>query len=253
MESIVHPVTGGRIDFAAIDVDVSLLVGREIAVYSDQFPGKELRVKVVAAQERQVQVDSGGFGHIDNMVSNQTAVLQFPYKNQDVAVRALFRRTVGGRCSFILDEKVTPLSQRRFHRLRVNRSVKLAPFPLAVHSRRNLATLRWLETDSVNISSGGLMVNVPSYLERDVYLLLHIEWDDDTFPPLMLGRVRHCLGLDNGQFQIGIEFVIQEVGVKLFSTTRRRELPVSLFKYTRLQRDRVNQKFVSLQGEFDHN
>ena len=79
--------------------------------------------------------------------------------------------------------------------------------------------------------------------------MLNIEIGDDLFPPLILGQVRHCFQLDNGQFQIGIEFIVQEIGNKLFSPARRQELPASLFRYTRLQRDKLNRKLESMQTE----
>ena len=108
-----------------------------------------------------------------------------------------------------------------------------------------------MATNSVNVSSGGLMVTIPSFLEKDVYLLINIDIEDDLFPPLILGQVRHCFQLDNGQFQIGIEFVVQEIGQKLFSAARRDELPSALFRYTRLQRDKLNRKLEAMQTELE--
>jgi hypothetical protein len=237
-----------RKSVAAISIDISLLVGRDIIVYTEQFPGRELKTRVVAAHDRQISVDAGSnFDWIGNLVNNQTTIVQFPYKGQEVSVKATFRRSVGGRCFFLMGDEVTPLSQRRFCRVKMKCEVRLAPFPLATHSRKNLASLRWMATSSVNISSGGMMVTVPSFLEKDVYLLLNIELEDELFPPLILGQVRHCFQLDNGQFQIGIEFIVQELGNKLFSPARRQELPTSLFRYTRLQRDKLNRKLEAMQ------
>ena len=53
-------------------LNVSDLVGREVKLYSDQLPGKELMCKVLAAQERTLNVGATGSTLIDSLVNRQT-------------------------------------------------------------------------------------------------------------------------------------------------------------------------------------
>ena len=90
----------GKTGSEAVFVDVSRLVGYEIKMYTEQLPGKQLCCKVVSALGQKITVDSGGaFGVIGNLVSPQKVILQFPYKGQDIAVRAQLKRSCGGRAS----------------------------------------------------------------------------------------------------------------------------------------------------------
>ena len=231
----------GILAFSSISLDLSKLVGHHITLYTEQIPGKKLQTRVIAVHDKQISIDtSGKFSLINNLVSQQKVVLQFVHKGQEISVKAALIRSLGGRCHLILDEQVTPLAQRRFYRLELVKAIKLAPFPIASHSKRNLSALRWMATDSVNLSSGGLLVMVPSYLQSGIHLLLNVDWEEFEFPVLVMGQVRHSFQGNTGQFKIGIEFLIREAARRLFSQTQMGSLPTSLFRYSMSWRDKLN-------------
>jgi len=227
--------------FSSISLNLAKLVGHHITLYTEQIPGKKLKARVVAANDKQISIDNSNESKmLNNLVSQQKVVLQFVHKGQDISVRATLIRSLGGHCHFILDDRVTPLAQRRYFRVELVKAIKLAPFPIASHSKRNLSALRWMATDSVNLSSGGLLVIVPSFLHSGIHLLLNVDWEEFEFPALVMGQVRHCFQGTTGQFKIGIEFLLREVARDLFSQTQIDLLPASLFRYSMSWRDKLN-------------
>ena len=222
-------------------LDLSYLVGREINLFSEQCPGKEMKTRVVSTTGRQMLVDGVGRQNaLENLVNNQHVVIQFQYKGQDVSVKAILRRTAGGRCTFHLDEKVVPLSQRRHRRIDLTTMVRLAPFPMSTFSRKNLARLRWIGTSTQNFSSGGALLDIPGYLHRDVFLLMNLNLKQDTFPALILGQVRHCHPTADNKFRVGVEFVTKETANRILPQTIARELPAVVFSYSAVDRERLN-------------
>ncbi|RME26742.1 MAG: PilZ domain-containing protein [Candidatus Zixiibacteriota bacterium] len=242
MTAPVTDIIGDRTCGFDIDrLDLSRLVGHHVKVFSAQFPGKEISARVVAVNGSNIELErTGGHGMMGNLVTNQQIVLQFPYQSQDVSVKANFRRTDGGRCLLTLDKHVVPMSQRRFLRVRKSVAVKLATFPQATSRLRGLSDLRWIGTDTVNVSSGGVMVSLPSHLQRDVLLLLHLETNELDFPPLLLGRVCHCFQADNGGYRAGVEFLVREVSKELLPASRRSLLPLAVFRFTATMRETLN-------------
>lgn len=228
-------------DFDAARLDLSQLVGYEMRLFSDQFPGKELHTKAIAVSDRQIHVESGQrFGDLENLVNHQTVVVQFMYRGQDISVKAKFQRSNGGRCLITLGETVTPLRQRRFCRIPMSVIVRLANYPVTGWRERKLNQLRWIETSSLNFSSGGLMIVLPSPLDKSSRLLLNVNPHDIDFPALVLGRVCHCYQGEDMQYRIGIEFITSETVRRTIPPARISGLPQALFTYDRSVRDEVN-------------
>ncbi len=250
MSASVNCLNNGPIGIEVVSLDVSRLVGYEIKIYTEQFPGKELASRVVSAEAREIAVDSGSsFGLIGNLISPQQVILQFPYKGQDIVVRAQLRRTHGGQCHLIVEERMIPLSRRQHHRINRLLPVKLATYPVVSYGRRELSSLRWIATQTINVSSGGVMISIPSFLEKGIYLLIHIDCEEISLPPLLLGRVCHCYQTDKGQFRAGIEFIVKEIGQKLFPPARLRELPQTVLNYTSKQREKLNKDILALESK----
>jgi hypothetical protein len=228
------------------NLDLSILVGREVRLFTEQLPGKEILTRVVSVQEGQFLLDSGGrCDVVSNLVHGQTVIVQFPYKGEQLSVKAQFKRTAGGRHSLSLDQTIMPLSHRRFKRIEIERAVKLAAFPVHSFSRKNLPRLRWMETKLRNFSSGGASVELPAQLEKEIYLLVSIEFDQELFPPLLLAQVRHCYPTDNGHFYIGIEFIVREKGLSQVPLATVRELPSVVMTYEARHREALNKKLLA--------
>jgi hypothetical protein len=231
-------------------LDLSGLVGHEISLFAEQIPGRELHGRVVSVHERQIHLDSQNRrSELDNLVSNQRVVIKFRYKGETVSVRAVLRRSTGGRCYFVMEEKVMPLSQRRHTRVPVVKPVRLAPFPITTFVKKTLAHLRWIETETVNFSSGGALIEIPSRLEREVYLLLNIDLPSDLFPSLILGQVRHSFPSDTGRFNTGIEFVVKETARRIIPSLTAKELPAPVLQYSVHDRERLNKQIQAWMPE----
>jgi hypothetical protein len=240
-------IAGHRYDFEADRLDASMLVGHQITLFTQQLPGKPIYSKVLSVSDGQVLIEGGArFDIIQNLVSNQPVVVQFNYRGERLAVKSLLRRSTGGRCYLKLSSRITPLSQRRFRRWDMIRTARLATYPLLSFQHRQLDKLRWMETSTLNVSSGGALVAVPSVLEPEVFLLINMEMTELNFPQLVLGQVKHCVQLQDLQFHAGVEFVVRERARQLGAATRQQQLPPSLFAYTSTDRERLNRDLAYL-------
>lgn len=231
-------------------LDTSLLVGHSVVLFTEQFPGRMLRSRVLSTSEGQVEIETGSkFDLIENLVNHQSVVLQFEYRGEEISVKALLKRSSGGRCFLKLEDEVTPLQQRRFVRRPFSVPVRLAAFPKVTFRPAALNRLRWMATDTVNISSGGTMVVVPAVLHRDVLLMMNLEVEPLTFPKLLLGRVRHCFQAENQYYHVGVEFVTSDEARRMFPPAKSRELPPSIFSYSREDRDQLNRQIIRINRE----
>ena len=234
------PATLSRYDIKINSLDLSQLVGFQVRLFSKQFPGKELYVRVVgAAGQRLIAESSSPNDPLYNLVNHQKVILQFTYRGEQVSVRATLQKS-SGHCAFELEETATPLSQRRFYRADFHYKVNLAPFPAVGLLNRGLDRLRWMATTAVNFSAGGALLNVPTILPDTVRLLINIEQDNFRFPALVLAKVCHGYQHDDLTCRAGVEFVTQEQTNRMFSPYQASEMPQVLFSYTSSRRELLN-------------
>ena len=234
----------------SLDLDLAELVGRIVTIFSEQFPGQPLKSRVMAARDESLSLDrSGTDGRIDTLVSNQSVVVQFEYHGQTVSVQARLKRRQGGQCHAVLGDAVVPLSKRQFRRMDLRCRVRLATLPTAVLQPRKLSQLRWFETDTINLSSGGTMVIMNSHLEPGIYVVINIDLGHLGFPLLLAGCVRHCFQRAEGEFCVGIEFIVQEKREDHFSSSSLRQLPNNLFSYSAVDRRNLNREIVAWMQE----
>ena len=233
-------------------LNLSGLVGREISVYSNQFPGRKLKTKVLAYAGDEIQITAGGSeGELNSLVGSQAVTVRFGYKGEEVSVKAHVKRSQGGRCFLRLDRKVFPLSRRRFHRVRYEGNVSLAAYPAASFKAVDIKKLRWVQTRTINFSSGGAMMPLGSYLQPDVLLLMHIDLPDPLLPEFVLARVRHCFQTELNKYVIGVEFIVRETWERRPDKKKLSGLPGSVFRYTAVDRARLNQKVIAMEKELN--
>lgn len=238
-----------KYDVRVQSLDLSQLVGFQVRMFSKQFPAKDLYVRIGAAVGRRLVAESTQRNEvIDNLVNHQTVVLQFPYRGEEITVRAKLQKSGGGRCAFDLEEKATPLSQRRFHRVNLKHKINLAPFPATGVLGRKLDKLRWMETDLVNFSAGGALLTVPTVLHETVRLIISVQPAEFEFPPLVLAKVRHGYQYDDLNCRAGIEFVTREQAERMLSPFQVAEMPPVLFSYPSQRRDNLNRVIQELDG-----
>jgi hypothetical protein len=236
-----------RCDVRVQSLDLSQLVGFQVRVFSKQFPAKELYVRIGAAVAQRLVAESSQRNEvIDNLVNHQTVVLQFSYRGEEITVRAKLQKSGGGRCAFDLEDKATPLSQRRFHRVALTHKINMAPFPATGVLGRKLDRLRWMETDLVNFSAGGALVTVPTVLHDTVRLIVNVQPAKFEFPTLVLAKVRHGYQYDDISCRAGIEFITREQAEKQLSPFQMAEMPSVLFTYPNHRRDNLNRVIQEL-------
>jgi hypothetical protein len=222
-------------------LELSQLVGTRITVFSDQFPGQGLQIRIVSCTNRRLVAENGSQGDIvENLVNNQVVIIQFQYQGQEISIKAGLRRSGGGRCSFELEEYATPLAHRRFYRAQVESPVNLAPFPSSGSLSRNLSRLRWMATTATNISAGGTLLTVPTMLPESVRLLVNLQQDIFKFPKLVLAEVRHAYKYDDIRCRAGVEFLTREQAARIFSPFQMSELPPASVRYSNARRDSLD-------------
>jgi hypothetical protein len=236
-----------------VEIDLSrfefaTLVGREVTVYSEQFQGRPLMTRVTSTSNGALTIDKSGCnGAIDSLVHNQPIVLQIDYKGQKIAVHAQLKRGSGGKCTVVLGEKVSPISRRRFFRAPVEVPVRLAILPASAFDAQKLAKLRWIETNSINFSAGGVMLKLHSGLDSRSCLILNAVPPGIAFPSLVLARVRHCFPVEGNLFHVGIEFLTKEAMVNTVPSSTLRYLPPPIQDFNtsaRVRLDRVIEELI---------
>jgi len=241
-----------KIAIDSIELDMSSLVGREIMLLAEQFPGKRLTCKILSANQEMITVDrSGSGGLINDLISNQSLFVQFCYKGQRVSVKGMIKRSSGGRCILLLDKKVVPLLRRRFMRIHVVSNVKLALHPEKITGPSQLKRLRWMETELRNISCGGALIEHSGCFNVGVFMLVNIDIHELPFPSLLVAQIRYCNHLGDGHFHAGVEFIVRDTYDKYFSTDVIKKFPAKVFEYSEKKRNDLNKQIISLMRQQD--
>ncbi len=223
-------------------LDFSSLVGREIVLFTEQFPGKRLTSRVIMVNQNVIAIDrSKSSGLIDDLVNNQKVVVQFDYRGEVVSVQATMKRSSGGKCNLMLGDTIVPLVRRKFRRYDLSLQVKLAVVHPATFQPDSLARLRWMETDTINVSCGGVLLNLDSVLRDEAYLFLHVAMQEFLLPQMVVAQVRHSLQKDGGRHNVGLEFIINEQKQKHFNHNVLRCMPATVLEYSAGQRAQVNE------------
>jgi c-di-GMP-binding flagellar brake protein YcgR len=213
-------------------IDQSELVGRELKIKSEQFPGKALNSKVVGVSGDNLIIDrSGSGGLVDDLISNQDIMVFVDYKGEPVVFQSKIVSPAKGRLQIPLASKLIPEINREFERITLTTDIRLAYFNNTAISTTRLNKLRWIETNTVNISGGGMLVQIPANLDSDFYMILHLGLLNLDIPRLLVGQVRHSHLNDENKFNIGVEFIIRETFKKTLPRGLIRNLPQDLFSF----------------------
>jgi len=222
------------------DVDYSELVGKPIKIRCQQFPGKVLQTKIVGVSGQSLLIDrSGSSGMVDQLINNQPVTIYIEYKGEPVSFESKINIPHKGRLQIPIVTNFVPELNREFPRIPLNISVRLACFNNLFISTGRLNKLKWIETMTHNISGGGILVQVPSELTNDFYMIINLELEKQAVPKLILGRVRHCYSSDDNKFAAGVQFITRENHRQLLPKELVRNLPTDLFKLSDQHRQRL--------------
>ena len=226
------------------NLELSGLVGRELLVMSNQLPNKSIYTKVVMVHDNIISIDRGADDNEVSKIDNdQNIIVQFDYKGQRLSAKARFYRTISGRFNIVLNETVVPLSRRMFKRYPHECQVRCAILPIQRIIESDMAKLRWLQVSALNISSGGILLPIPSKITDKTFLLLNIEYENPYLPNLLIGQVRHTQSINSYNYHVGVQFIINEQKDNYFTSLTIKKIPPKAFDYTIKNRNRFD-KFL---------
>ena len=224
------------------EIDCTELVGRQVKMKTNQFPGKVLTTRVVGVSGSKLLMDrSGSSGLVAELIHNQDVEVHLSYKGEPVVFCSKIAVPHKGKLQIPLAESIFPVINREFTRVEVEKEVKLACFDSANITVVRLNRLRWIETRTINISAGGILVEMPINISEDYYMIVHLGFSEASIPELIVGRVRHCRPGRNNHFNAGVEFVVKENYQRILPKSMIRNLPVGLFDFDESSRLNLNE------------
>jgi c-di-GMP-binding flagellar brake protein YcgR len=219
-------------------VDFSHLVGREIKIRTEQFPDRVLTTRIISIKEKNLVLDRGGEGGlIDQLVHRQKVQVSFDYRGQPVTFHSQILAHNESKIAIPIASKVAPQLRRKYIRFDLEKEIRLTYFDPARISSARLNKLKWLETPSINISGGGVLVRLPQRLNTDNYIVLNMDMGDFELPRLMVGRVRHCMNANKSGSLVGVEFVVKEKCSEILPAELIKSLSPSFFDFNQKIRD----------------
>ncbi len=193
------------------NVDFSLLVGREVLLITEQFPGKVLRTRVIGVKGNNLIIDrSGSGGLINQLICRQHIEVHFLYKDQPMVFHSVVSIPREGKIEIPIADDLNPKVRRKFVRYDYGREIKLTYFDMAHIKTARLNKLKWMETGTLNIGGGGMLIEIPTVLTRENYVIFNLGLEEIGLPKLMVGRVRHCQRDGRAGVRAGVEFLIKE-------------------------------------------
>jgi len=233
-------VKGAEIDFTG-------LVGREIVLRTDQFPGKNLSTRVMGIRNNSLIIDrAGSGGMVDQLIHNQPLEVSFQLKGQPARFTSVLNCPREGRLQIPIGDEIFPQGRRKFERIDLISDVQLTLFDEQSIGAVRLNRLKWLETKTVNMSGGGMLVNLPLQIVNDHYLILHLRLDEVELPKLMVGRTRHAEVTDKRHSLVGVEFIVREDRPTKVPKAIVRHLPVKLFDFNSESRNLLDKYLLTV-------
>jgi len=223
------------------DFDYSEIVGRQLKIRTEQFSKRILTTRVVAVSGSNLVLDrSGSEGLINHLIGNQAVTVHFEYKGEPVAFQSTLSAPNSGRLQIPVAKHIYPEVNRKYARINVDKDVRLTYFDGTSISSARLNKLKWIETRTIDICGGGILVETPMELPDNYYMILHLGLDGIELPHLLIGRIRHSRQYTENSFCTGVEFVIKEHCRDKLPRSLMRNLPPKLFEFNDAKRDNLN-------------
>lgn len=221
-----------RTHIAGADIDRSRLVGREIKIQTQQFPGRMLLAKVIGINGNNLVIDGSDPRRLkENLISNQAVEVHLDYKGEPVAFNSNIFVPGKGGFQIPIAQFIFPEVSREFPRFEIQKDVRLTYFDAGSISSARLSKHRWIETQTIDIGGGGVLLELPEKVSGHFYLILHLGLEGIDIPDLLVGRIRHCRPAMDGQFFAGVEFIVKEDYREKLPGSLIRNLPPVLFRF----------------------
>ncbi len=136
---------------------------------------------------------------------------------------------------FIIDGHIKPTTRRKFNRTKLQVRAGYAPVSNLRLSRGQLANLIWKSCRTLDISAGGVLLQMPFQPPAKAHFLLNLEIPGLDEPLFVFGQVQWGNGSDHdrSQYICGIKFVVKEMLDRHFSSRAVSELPALVLGFTR--------------------
>ncbi len=180
-----------------------------IQLFSDQFPAEAIPVRVIEQHGQLLVLEAiGDSMRLQSLVSNRSVVAIMSEDGDAVSYTATFKRMSGGLATIKYD-KSNLLTRRHFERLDTKAELRFASIPTNQINQSRLSRLRWMKTETRDISAGGVLFTSETELTAGNTLLLSLSIADVSFPSLLAGEVKHCRA-DEDEFLVGMRFMTNE-------------------------------------------
>ncbi len=214
------------------DIEHSEIIGRELKIRTEQFPGKILDSKVIGISGDSLIIDrSGSSGLVNELINKQPIEVYLEYKGEPVVFSSTVATPRRGKLQIPIAENIYPEICRAFKRVKMEKDIRLTFFNDTCISTARLNKLKWIETKTVDIGGGGLMALLPVDLNGEYFLIIHLGFENLQIPNLVVGQVRHSRSNINKMYHAGVEFIIKENYKNKLPNVLIRNLPGGLFVF----------------------
>jgi len=135
----------------------------------------------------------------------------------------------------VIDGNIAPTSRRRYGRTKSRIRTGYAPVSNLRLSRGQLANLSWKTCHTMDVSAGGVLLQMPFQPPVKAHFLLNLDIPGFDGPLFVFGQVQWggVSDHDRSQYVCGIKFVVTEMLDRHFSTRAVSELPALVLGFTR--------------------
>ena len=226
-------------------IDLNALLGHKVRVSLSGDDSRSQLFKVIRISANKITLDSRILDEEFSAFNseNQVKVL-FSYKNQKFTAEATCT-FIHGKRMLILKNRITTLNRRRFSRFNIEAGVEFAILPKRNFSSEEITNFKWFKSQTIDISSGGMMLSIRNFLNSNSYLILNSNLKEYLIPETVVAQIKYNFRNINSKNSIGMEFILNEDKEKHFPDTSFSAMPRELFKYDKLTRDLINAKLIA--------
>lgn len=140
---------------------------------------------------------------------------------------------------------VTRSQRRRFARLDITVDLKYRRIPRPISDSVQLATHDMIESHSINLSAGGMLIGVSDDVKVDDFLIVSLESCRFThLPRWLLAACRYASVRESGDKVAGIEFILRDDVPRYFTDSEVQHVPDKLTLFDdKMQNSLVSELF----------
>jgi hypothetical protein len=220
------------------------LINREITLhYPHNKPGNVYLTRVLEVADTTMRVSVprriAGTGHLKG---SAPVVLDFVIAGKLYECVAQFTATEKNVCQLSIQGEIKPTTRRHFSRLALQVDACYVPISDLRLARKQFANLPWKRSKSLDLSAGGVLIQIPFQAPMRSYLLLNLEIPNFQGPLFVFGQVRwgDVSDIDRRLYLCGIRFITREELKRHFSPRALSQLPPIMLPFTKEKQHELN-------------